>query len=448
MSVTSPIRVVSLFSGCGGLDIPFSDGIFELVMAYDNDPAAIKCLIHNLECPAKVMDVTSAEFESELESLNNIDVVLGGFPCQGFSKSGPKKKDDPRNNLYLAMLKTVSELQPKLFLAENVDGIVQNFKGEYLNSIVTDFKKIGYDVDYKILDAVNYDVPQHRRRVLFIGTRENCTHEFTWPEPSNYSSFRNGEFKLESSVSPAVQIQLNAPRTISDAIADLLEENSHVPDHVYPAFSPDDALIMHHIDEGQKLCNVRFSPTSVHTWEIPEVFGETTEKERAVLITIGKNRRKKIYGTIPNGNPLEPLIIQELCGFDVSRDELLSLESRGYLKSVAGKFDLKGAMFCSGLYKRPLFEHPAPTVLTVFHDPRYFVHPIIDRPFSIRECARLQSFPDTFEFLNSGISEKDAYRLIGNAVPPKLAGFIAVSIQNYITEVKRNEIRPDTPDTH
>lgn len=85
------ISVVSLFSGCGGLDYGFHNDSFDLKMAYDNDKPAIDCLSHNLDAPAKVMDVTSPDFMEELKTLRDIDVVLGGFPCQGFSKAGPKK---------------------------------------------------------------------------------------------------------------------------------------------------------------------------------------------------------------------------------------------------------------------------------------------------------------------------------------------------------------------
>jgi DNA (cytosine-5)-methyltransferase 1 len=84
------------------------------------------------------------------------------------------------------------------------------------------------------------------------------------------------------------------------------------------------------------------------------------------------------------------------------------------------KFDLKGAMFCSGLFKRPRWDEPAPTVLTNFHNPRYFLHPSENRPFSLRECARLQTFPDDFVFAVDGSDASliDGYRLVGNAVPP------------------------------
>ena len=98
-------------------------------------------------------------------------------------------------------------------------------------------------------------------------------------------------------------------------------------------------------------------------------------------------------------------------------------------------------MFCSGLFKRPKWNSPSPTVITVFDNPRYFVHPKENRPFTIRECARLQSFPDSFHFLESGISKKDAYRLIGNAVPPLLGKRIAQEVFNLLQVNYNNEVK-------
>ncbi len=93
---------------------------------------------------------------------------------------------------------------------------------------------------------------------------------------------------------------------------------------------------------------------------------------------------------------------------------------KGYLKEIDGKHDLKGAMFCSGLFKRPCWDEPSPTVLTNFYNPRYFLHPLKNRPFTLRECARLQSFPDDFRFLDDtgAVDLVSGYRLVGNAVPP------------------------------
>lgn len=434
------VSVVSLFSGCGGLDLGFHDDYFDLKMAYDNDQAAIKCLKYNLKAPAEVLDVTSEAFMRKLVELGNADVVLGGFPCQGFSKAGPKNNDDPRNQLYRSMLKAVEVLGPNIFIGENVDGLAQNFNGSYVDKIISDFSEIGYDVEYRILNAVNYGVPQYRRRIIFVGTKQSSEQNFSWPTPTHFGITRNGEFKTQwdinqNSVLDGVNGLLPGV-TIQSAIGDLLDENKDFPDQTTVSkLKNTDIQIVKSIKPGQKLCNVRFSETSVYTWQIPSVFGETTEKERKILETIGKNRRKKIYGDIPNGNPLPLTVIEELSGLDISEKELTSLVERKYLRTWDGKYDLTGAMFCSGLYKRPAWDEPSPTVLTVFHSPRFLAHPIKDRPFTVRECARLQSFPDDFKFLESGISIEDSYRLIGNAVPPLLSYCLGRSVKKYLTNL-------------
>jgi DNA (cytosine-5)-methyltransferase 1 len=437
LTVSSKTKVLSLFSGCGGLDIPFSKDSYDLVSAYDIDPAAIACLKHNLKCDAKVLDVLSDDFEPEISRFGQVDVVLGGFPCQGFSKSGPKKADDPRNRLYRSMLRAVEILQPRVFVAENVDGMVQNFEGTFVQQIVNDFLAIGYRVEHKVLNAVNYGVGQYRRRIFFIGYPINVKHRPSWPVPTHQGKSRNGEFKTADDEIDQESLFFSgvteAPRSLATEIGDLLEDNLGVPDHVTAGpIDPRDIKVLQQIAEGQKLCNVRFSDTSIYTWMIPSVFGEVSERERTILETIGKNRRKKIYGSIPNGNPLSLDVIQALAGFEINQSELESLASRGYLKVIQNKYDLKGAMFCSGLYKRPNWTEPSPTILTVFDSPRYFAHPKKNRPFTIRECARLQSFPDNFVFLEAGISAKDAYRLIGNAVPPKLAAAIETTVHEFL----------------
>ena len=435
--------VVSLFSGCGGLDLGFSDDFFEISAAYDIDQAAIDCIRHNLKCKAEVLDVSTDKFDSELDKIGKADIVLGGFPCQGFSKAGPKKKKDPRNLLYLSMLKAVERLQPYVFVAENVDGMAQNFKGEYLKLIQNDFEKSGYIVESRILNAVNFGVPQYRRRVFFVGIKKTLNKTFEWPKPTHFGGSRNGEFKTEHEYGTALSlfepIDLKPSVTLKDALSDLLEKDESYPDHEISTIpKTKDLAIMESIGEGKKLCNVRFSDTSVYTWQIPKAFGKVSNREIKILETIGKNRRKKIYGSIPNGNPLSPEVISDLSKLKVNVDELNSLAERGFLKKRDEKYDLKGAMFCSGLYKRPKWNEPAPTILTVFHSARYFFHPQKLRPFTLRECARMQSFPDSFVFKKAGVTIDDGYRLVGNAVPPLLASKMGESVRK-ILERKENE---------
>ncbi len=420
--------VVSLYSGCGGLDLGFKQQGFELLYACDSDPAATRCYEHNVDKNVSCRDVTSEEFHREINEIGACDVVLGGFPCQGFSKAGPKVSGDPRNQLYLEMHRAIDTLRPKFFLAENVDGLSQNFQGRFVSAITSDFQRLGYSVEVEILNAAAFGVPQHRRRILFVGTR--LDQPFTWPTPTNDVADRNGEFKTR------YQMELwhgpsptKPPLTICDAIGDLVELSSDVPDHQIAYGWPSKyEAIFKAIGPGQKLCNVRHAESSVYTWQIPAAFGKTTSRQKKILETIGRHRRHKRYGDIPNGNPLPESEICRLAGLKNLDDDIDKLVAGNYLKEKDGGYDLKGAMFCSGLFKRPNFDEPSPTVLTNFNNPRYFLHPTEDRPFSLRECARLQGFPDSFTFVDAGVSLVDGYRLVGNAVPPPLARCLAEQI--------------------
>jgi DNA (cytosine-5)-methyltransferase 1 len=436
--------VVSLFSGCGGLDLGFKDEGFDVVYACDNDPVAVECYRRNVDDRAYVRDVTSSTFHGEIKDIGQCDVVLGGFPCQGFSKSGPKRENDPRNVLFMEMLKTVERLQPQVFIAENVDGMSQNFGGSFLDRIDDEFAKIGYAVEYRILQAASYGVPQHRRRIFFIGVPQGAPVRFSWPSPTHEETSRNGEFQIENYDDVGMlwgrynDQRLEKARTVEDAISDLLElDNSRADHKVTHAWRKDYEKVFAAIKPGQKLCNVRHASTSVYTWQIPEVFGHVSSDETLILETISKNRRHKKYGLVPNGNPLSQEVIIHLSGLNDVTSLIQSLLQKKYLKEIAGKYDLSGAMFCSGLFKRPRWDQPSPTILTVFDNPRYFLHPLKNRPFSVRECARLQGFPDNFLFCadsNGNATLRDAYRLIGNAVPPPLAMHLAKATRQLLSK--------------
>ena len=431
--------VVSLFSGCGGLDLGFQQENFDLIYACDNDPAAIGVYVRNVDKRGYVTDVTSGEFKFDLNQIGYCDVVLGGFPCQGFSKAGPKKETDSRNLLYLEMKSAIQKLQPLMFIAENVDGLGQNFKGKFLEKIVKDFEEVGYKVSFRILDAVNFGVPQHRRRIFFVGIKNGTRlRDFKFPAQTHHSADRNGESKISRTPDLIDDFDQEYRRNavaIREAIYDIKDLSTDLPDHRVPSnWSEDYSIIMSHIGEGQKLCNVRFSDTSVYTWNIPEVFGDVDRDEIKILETIGKNRRHKRYGNIPNGNPLTEHTIKHLSGLGNIKRKLDDLLKKGYLKEKNDGYDLKGAQFCSGLFKRPVWDAPSPTVLTNFSNPRYFIHPERNTPFTLRECARLQGFPNDFIFATSDNEKelKDGYRLVGNAVPPPLGRLFAKSVKKTI----------------
>ncbi|MEI7768494.1 MAG: DNA cytosine methyltransferase [Chloroflexales bacterium] len=442
------LSVVSLFSGAGGLDLWFKRLGFAIQYACDHDPAAVACYARNIDRRVVVRDVSDARFRHEIREIGTCDVLLGGFPCQGFSKAGPKVAHDKRNSLYLEMLWAVQKLQPHLFIAENVDGIAQNFQGAYLHQIVADFDAIEYRVAHRVLEAASFGLPQYRRRIFFVGTKRASRAAFTWPVPGHHVRPRNGVSQAGAPVlsladygqqiGAAGAQALDPAHTIEDALADLVDLSDDTPDHRVTNNWPGTyQAIFEAIGPGQKLCNVRHASSSVYTWQIPGVFGAVTEDERLILEVISRHRRHKKYGDRPNGNPLPVEEIVRLCGAADIGGEIGSLLKKGYLREVRDHcYDLKGAMFCSGIFKRPRWREPAPTVLTNFYSPRYFLHPLRNRPFSLRECARLQGFPDHFILTadDSVRSLVDGYRLVGNAVPPPLSKAFATAALAYLAE--------------
>ena len=177
-------NIIDLFSGCGGLSLGFELAGYNTLLGLDNDKAAIETFVKNHKNSVGITkDITeiSGEEIRELVGNKNIDVVIGGPPCQGMSLAGPRKLHDPRNKLYLSFIRIVKELQPKAFVIENVPGLVSLFKGAIKESILEEFQQMGYNVKYQILNSADYGVPQTRKRVFFVGLRSGET--FNFPEP-------------------------------------------------------------------------------------------------------------------------------------------------------------------------------------------------------------------------------------------------------------------------
>ncbi|MBE7023892.1 MAG: DNA cytosine methyltransferase [Ruminococcaceae bacterium] len=160
---------VSLFCGAGGLDMGFERAGYKTVWANDSDEDA--CKTHQNWSKANVVcgDISKIDYST----IPISDVMLGGFPCQGFSLSGPRKIDDTRNVLYKHYVKLVCQNKPKVFIAENVKGILTMGDGQVIDAIIEDFARCGYDVYYKLLNAKNFGVPQDRERVIIIGFRND-----------------------------------------------------------------------------------------------------------------------------------------------------------------------------------------------------------------------------------------------------------------------------------
>lgn len=227
-------KVVSLFSGCGGLDLGIEGGFeylnsyykknpFKIIWANDiNEKATQTQKLNfpntNVVCRdiTKILENKNNEqlsvFDNEFKLPNSADVVIGGFPCQDFSLAGKRQGFKvQRGKLYQSMARVIELLKPKAFLAENVKGIISWENGLAIKTIIEDFSKLGYNVKYKLFNTADYGVPQCRERVIIVGVRNDLNVDIEWPKPTH--SMCNKDLK------PWV--------TIKDAIGDLEDSNIH-----------------------------------------------------------------------------------------------------------------------------------------------------------------------------------------------------------------------------
>ncbi|MEI9913930.1 MAG: DNA cytosine methyltransferase [Candidatus Saccharibacteria bacterium] len=189
-------KVVSLFSGCGGLDLGLEGGFTSLGNYFESNPLEIiwandinvkACQTMELNFPHTevVCDDITKVLDHKLK-IPEADIVVGGFPCQDFSLAGKRKGlTVKRGQLYLSMARVVKQLKPKVFMAENVKGLLSWEKGLGIRTMVNDFEKLGYKVEYRLLNTANFGVAQTRERVIIFGVRKDLNVDIHWPTPTH-----------------------------------------------------------------------------------------------------------------------------------------------------------------------------------------------------------------------------------------------------------------------
>ncbi|MBQ6209918.1 MAG: DNA cytosine methyltransferase [Prevotella sp.] len=176
------MKVVSLFSGAGGLDLGFEMAGHQVVWANDIYEDAVETYRLNIGDHIVLGDIR----EIPSTDIPSCDIVIGGFPCQGFSVANTgRHEDDERNKLYLEMIRVIRDKSPRFFLAENVKGILSLAKGQVFQNILSDFRSLGYNVQYQLMNAADYGVPQKRYRVIIIGVRNDIDASFAYPHPTH-----------------------------------------------------------------------------------------------------------------------------------------------------------------------------------------------------------------------------------------------------------------------
>lgn len=299
-------------------------------------------------------------------------VIVGGAPCQGFSSIRPFRNltiNDRRNNLFLSFANYVSHFQPDWFVFENVVGLLTHKKGETLNILMNEFRNLGYEVDFKILNSAFYGVPQTRERLIVVGNRIGV--KFEWPKPTHFIKTKsmagiNNEVVLtpnEKDCKPAI--------TVMDALSDLPSLKSGESSTIYE-----------------------------------EVKNLTTYQK---YLRKGNKKLANHDATLHSEKMME---IIRCSGYNI--DSVKHLVTSGF----------------STCYSRLEPNRPSVTLTVNFVNPssNKCIHPIQDRALTPREGARLQSFPDKFEFYGT---RTQIVKQIGNAVPPLLSKAIAEKIFSY-----------------
>lgn len=214
------MRVVSLFSGAGGLDLGFTMAGHEIVWANDIYEDAVETYRRNLGDHIVCKDIALVD-EADIPDC---DIIIGGFPCQGFSVANVKRHvDDERNVLYKQLIRIIEAKKPKFFLAENVKGLTNLAKGAVFQMILSDFRALGYQVDFHILNAADFGVPQTRQRVIIVGVRNDVDFTYDFPNPTHSKTGADGLPKWVS---------------VSKALADIPDPDqpNDLPNHEYSKY--------------------------------------------------------------------------------------------------------------------------------------------------------------------------------------------------------------------
>lgn len=392
MSIMTP-KFASLFSGCGGFDIGFQSRGYISTGAFDLDRDAVDNFAANIPAPICLSDLTNG-IPNE-SSIINLDALIAGPPCQGFSTAGKRHLHDDRNHLLFLTGILARRITPKVLVVENVAGALSGDHALYWNALNALMREANYRTHTIRCQAADLGMSQLRRRVLL----------FAWntQRDIDFSTSIATPGKLRSVLKGASGQRNHKPRPIEKGSRDL--------------------LIAQKIKAGQKLSNVRGGTNAVPTWDIPEVFGKTSNHERTVLELLRRLRRQNRQRDFGDADPVSLARLEAALGkkFSLIIEQLIA---KGYLRKVNDGVDLQGTF--NGKFRRLSWDKPSCTVDTRFGSYRYFLHPNQNRGFTVREAARIQGFPDTYVFQGS---EQAQFRLIGNAVPPPL-GALAADIVN------------------
>lgn len=368
-------KAVDLFCGIGGMSLGVRQAGFDVVAAFDLEERHVRGYKKNFrQSRAFVQDIsslTSAKINS-ITGLDEVDFLFGGPPCQGFSVGGLRLQEDSRNQLLLEFARLVGELRPKYFLLENVAGLTQGYGREFLAEFIKRVESQGFHVgnNFNVLDAAEFGVPQKRKRLFVLGTKSGLP-PLEIPS-ANHITTKDGEMYFP---------------TVGDAIRDL------------PKVDSVDHLLNEDGFHGEMAC------TSYYSSLMQGFEKEAEDKLRQ------RKRCSPLTGCLRTAHSLEV--------------------QRRFRETEPGKSE------SISRYKKLEWQGLAPTIRAGTgpdrgsHTSPRPIHPEHPRCITVREAARLHSFPDWFQF---DPTRWHAFRQIGNSVPPRLAWSIASPIYKGLTE--------------
>ncbi|WP_013323965.1 DNA cytosine methyltransferase [Gloeothece verrucosa] len=371
---------VDLFAGAGGMSLGFEQAGFDVLASVEIDP--IHCATHEYNFPFSTMicrsvtEITAREIRNLSPiGTQDIDVVFGGPPCQGFSLIGKRLLDDPRNDLIYHFLRLVLELNPKYFILENVPGMALGKHKKLIEEIINKFQENNYNVEenIKILNAAHYGVPQNRERLFLLGSQKGLVLP-QYPEPITAPNpFQN----------------LSKTPTVWEALQDLPEVNH------YPELETRD-------------------------WVAAE-WGNPSDYARKLREMALEN--DYLYQRQYDMKVLTSSLRTEHTAKSIER---FAMTPPGKIEPISRFYKLSPDGLCNTL------RAGTPSNRGAYTSPRP-IHPFTPRCITVREAARLHSYPDWFRF---HVTKWHGFRQIGNSVPPLLAKAVALEIM----KVLRKEI--------
>lgn len=274
------MNVVSLFSGGGGLDLGFISEGFDVIWAIDNEPNAVATYKKNIGEHIVLADINKID----IHQIPKADILLGGPPCQSFSLAGKRDKADPRGMLVWRYLEILKYIKPKAFVFENVTGLqsAKNSDGiKVLEILQAEFKKLGYSISTQVMNAVEYGVPQRRKRLIIVGLRDGMDFQFPLRTHGDnlipYVSVSDAldDLKDITADDSSLVSYLQPPKTDYQALMRNMN-NLQVSEHITPQMSKLDKYIISHVKQGGNYMDIPKDVASARIKRLQEQGGHTT----------------------------------------------------------------------------------------------------------------------------------------------------------------------------